>query len=335
MKKAKKFLLNLLAFASVSAFALGMVACGDDSTGDNTTPVEKTEIEQVYDSYVEYATEQGQAPLDYEVWLATIQGATGAKGDKGDKGDKGVGIENVQVDENGMMIITLTDGTVLPAIELPTGEPIEKGATRNLHYQRILGKDEYRVIGLGLASEQDIIISSTYNGLPVTEIGERAFEEVVHISSVVIPTSVTTIGMGAFSECENLTSITIPDSVTMIGEWAFFGCKNLESIAFPNTINKISSQLLDHCDSLTNIDIPNSVTIIEDVAFQYCDNLTSVTIPDSVTVIGYGTFYACDNLENITFGGTIEQWNTIEKGDNWNRSVPATKVVCSDGDVEL
>ena len=342
MKKAKKFLLNLLAFASVSAFALGMVACGDDSTGDNTKPVEKTEIEQVYDSYVEYATEQGQAPLDYEVWLATIQGATGAKGDKGDKGDKGVGIENVQVDENGMMIITLTDGTVLPAIELPTGEPIEKGATRNLHYQRISGKDEYRVIGLGLASEQDIVISPTYNGLPVTEIGESAFENETYITSVEIPDSVKTIGSVAFRGCEKLTSITIPNSVKII-EGAAFGtesgeCFNLTSVYYEGDIASwceisfdwMANPLFNGADLYINNEkvvdlvIPDGVEAINGYAFNGA-NFESVTIGNSVTAIGNYAFSSCKRLTEVYNKSALEI--TVGSEDNGYVGYYATHVV--------
>ena len=40
------------------------------------------------------------------------KGDQGDKGDKGDKGDAGVGVKDAVVDENGNLIITLTDGTV-------------------------------------------------------------------------------------------------------------------------------------------------------------------------------------------------------------------------------
>ena len=45
----------------------------------------------------------------------------------------------------------------------------------------------------------DIVIASTYNGYPVTYIGDYAFYY-----------------------CAGLTSVTIPDSVTGIGSWAFW-----------------------------------------------------------------------------------------------------------------
>jgi len=301
MNKAKKFLIGLLAFASVSAFACGVAACGDDSASDNTSPVEKTEIERVYDSYVEYAAAQGQAPLDYETWLATIKGATGMQG------PQGVGIESVEVDEDGMMIITLTNGTVLPTIELPTGEPIEKGATRNLHYQKISGKDEYRVIGLGLASEQDIVISSTYNCLPVTEIGANAFENESYITSVEIPDSITTIGESAFYDCDGLTSVTIGNSVTTIGNYAFSSCNNL-----------------------TSVTIGNSVMTIGVSAFSGCSGLTSITIPDSVLWIAYDAFLGCYGLASVVFEDT-STWYQVNDFDVWrNRTGDGEEIDATD-----
>ena len=48
-----------------------------------------------------------------------IQGPQGDKGDKGDKGDTGATIAKVEFDEQGRLVITLTDGTVLEPIEVP------------------------------------------------------------------------------------------------------------------------------------------------------------------------------------------------------------------------
>ena len=55
----------------------------------------------------------------------------------------------------------------------------------------------------------DVVIPSSINGVPVTTIGEYAFE-VNDLTSVVIPDGVTTIGEGAF-DGNNVTKVVIPD----------------------------------------------------------------------------------------------------------------------------
>lgn len=82
--------------------------------------------------------------------------------------------------------------------------------------------------------------------------------------------------------------------------------------------------------------IPDGTTNIADSAYAGYKNLTSVTIPDSVTGIGSGAFKNCTNLTNITFNGTMEKWNAIRKGSDWNSNVPSDCVIhCSDGDITI
>ena len=212
----------------------------------------------------------------------------------------------------------------------------------SLQYQRISGKDEYRVIGLGNVSELDIVIPDTYNGLPVTEIGERAFggldararyiERVVigdsvttigyaafydctSLTEIVIPDSVTSIGRSAFSDCTSLTEIVIPDSVTSIGYYAFDGCSSLTEIVIPDSVTSIGVSAFYDCSSLTEIVIPDSVTSIGDSAFSNCTSLTEIVIPDSVTSIGGGAFYNCTSLTEIVIPDSV---TSIGKNAFWS-----------------
>ena len=171
----------------------------------------------------------------------------------------------------------------------------------------------------------------------LTTIGISAFEGCANLTKFAIPTGVTDIRSDAFANCTSLTNIAIPDNVTTIGYTAFVGCNNLTSVTFGENsqLATIGDYAFSTCTSLNSINIPTGVTTIGMKAFQYCDSLTSVVIPDSVASIGSYAFIGCTGLTSITFEGTVERWNAITKGDNWNKDVPATEVICSDGTISI
>ena len=194
---------------------------------------------------------------------------------------------------------------------------------------------EYGTSNKNLYLNNELVTSIT---IPdgVTEIPSYAFSGCSSLTSVTIPDSVTSIGDWAFSGCTGLTSITIPDSVTSIGDSAFYNCDSLTNVTIGNSVTSIGDSAFYNCDSLTNVTIGNSVTSIGDCTFYNCSGLTSVTIPDSVTSIGKEAFSNCYNLGTINFEGTIEQWNAIEKGKDWNYNVSSScRIVCTDGAISL
>ena len=152
---------------------------------------------------------------------------------------------------------------------------------------------------------------------------------------VFIADGVTGIGSRAFQDCSSLTSIVIPNSVTSIGHYAFWACTGLTEINIPDSVTSIGLCSFVRCNGLTEVNIPDSVTGIGQSAFSGCNGLTEVTIGNSVTYIGEWAFRECTSLASIAYTGTIEQWNAIQFGTNWNQNVPATEVICSDGTVAL
>ena len=201
-------------------------------------------------------------------------------------------------------------------------------------------------------------LTSVIIGNSVTRIGDYVFYGCNGLTSVTIPDSVTSIGYQAFCNCSGLTSVTIPDSVTSIGHYAFYGCSGLTSVIIPNSVTSIGYSAFSGCTGLTSITIPDSVTSIGNLAFSECTGLTSIVIPNGVTSIGNSAFYdcteltsvtigenvknipsyafsGCTRLTNIKFNGTTAQWKAISKGSEWNKNVPATEVVCTNGTISI
>ena len=142
----------------------------------------------------------------------------------------------------------------------------------------------------------------------------------------VIPEGVTEIGVWAFSGSKALVSVSIPEGVTEIGIEAFKDCTSLASVTIPEGVTKIGIDAFQSCKSLASVTISEGVTEIGREAFIHCTSLASVSIPASVTKIGKHAFYGCTALAEIHYTGTKEQWAAVEKGDNWNKGVPATEV---------
>ena len=146
--------------------------------------------------------------------------------------------------------------------------------------------------------------------------------------------SVTSIGHTAFRNCTGLTSITIPDSVTSISLGAFDNTAWLNNQ--PDGLvyaGKVAYSYKGTMPSNTSIVIKDGTLAIVSYTFNDCSGLTSITIPDSVTYIGNSAFSGCTGLTSIKYDGTIEQWQPIQFGKNWNNGTGEYVVHCADGTV--
>jgi len=143
-----------------------------------------------------------------------------------------------------------------------------------------------------------VIIPSSINGLPVTEIGDGALFE-NSLSYVLIPGTVTSIGDLAFYGATNLTSLTIPSSVTNIGQFAFYDCTSLGSITITaeTTFGYGPGQIAPYYGSPT---ITSNSTSIADAAFYGCTSLSNLTLTEGVTSLGNLSFYGCTSLAWIS-----------------------------------
>lgn len=73
----------------------------------------------------------------------------------------------------------------------------------------------------------------------------------------------------------------------------------------------------------------HSVTAIGEKAFTGKNTVTTVYIPKSVTQLGSKAFSGCYSLTNITYQGTSIQWNTVQKGSEWNAGTGNYTIYCT------
>lgn len=314
----RKFLTVLLTLIASLCLCFGLVACDNKSGNGNNETTDSTEtdlwtIERVYatakelgfggtleDLIAEFKGEDGKDGKDGKDGVDGKDGLDGKDGKDGidgkdgkdgkdgldgADGKDGIGVRSVEIDEDGHLKVTLTDGTVLDAGKVIPDEPAEEG-TEGLQFQKIKGKDgEYTamVTGIGTAWETDIVIPATYRGLKVTAIANNAFHVTLDARNY------------------NLTSVEIPDSVTVIGDEAFRGCNLITNINMSDNVTEIGAYAFSGCSALTEIKLPRMLQTIGEYAFRGCDSITSIEIPDSVVTIGGGAFESCYCL--------VEVWN--------------------------
>ena len=190
----------------------------------------------------------------------------------------------------------------------------------------------------------DVIIPEkvSYNGvdIPVTRIGDSAFQECSNLTSVTLPNSVSSIGTCAFQDCSELTTITIPSSMRSIEysafsrtgltsvhisdlldwfkidfrtsganplSWAehlYIGGQEVKDLTIPDGVTSIQKYAFEGCRGLTSVTFSNSVKSIGESAFAHC-GITSLTIPNSVTSIGAYAFVACHELTSVNLPNSL------------------------------
>lgn len=157
-------------------------------------------------------------------------------------------------------------------------------------------------------------------------------EEEIEVATELEISNGIVIGIG---NCDS-SDIEIPKkhngvTVTEIAEKAFERNSNITSVKIPNGVTSIGSQAFYYCDSLKTLELSNNITTIGDRAFAYCFSLESIYISSSVEYIGQWAFEWCISLTTINYGGTIEEWQALVAGSDWDEGMSNYTVYCTNG----
>ena len=205
---------------------------------------------------------------------------------------------------------------------------------REEEYVFVLNYDKtgYKLSDIGPAYKGgDVVIPSTYRGLPVVELEMYAFAGCKNnLTSVTIPASVKEIGVKAFAEQDNLETVIINGS-TIIDVQAFYLCPKLKTVVIGEGTEYIYAGAFSMCFSLESVTIADTVTKILGEAFANCTKLKTITIPASVEIIGESCFVG-SGFTDIYFEMSApgESWD-----ENWDEGLYADEEIGRDEDVNL
>lgn len=195
-------------------------------------------------------------------------------------------------------VYDLTDATFNRDLSLAPA-----GNTQNFEFVLSSVTPGYMVTGFS-GSETQLIIPSTYNGMPVTAVAENAFSGNTEITSVTLPDNVTYIGANAFGGCTALSGFTGGKYVKFVGEGAFAG-SSVGTVAENGLVyldgeNRV---LIGYRGSSASITIPSSVTTMAEGVFADNLTITSVTFANGsrLSAIPAQAFAGCVNLADINF----------------------------------
>ena len=210
--------------------------------------------------------------------------------------------EYLTTNEAGEIVLTVPTEKTVDTTSFVIPSKISEGLTYALNADGV----SYSVTGIGTCTDTELVIPSTYEGLPVTTIGVEAFAE-SSLTSVIIPNSVISIGSGAFYKCDSLEKLMLPfigatkDGINNTYFGYIFGASKYSnnSSYVPTSLKEVTvtsvgtipSFAFYNCSSLTRVSIPNGITSIGEYAFANCNSLLDVKIPNTLNLLNEGVFH--------------------------------------------
>jgi hypothetical protein len=154
------------------------------------------------------------------------------------------------------------------------------------------------ITGAGTAKKK-AAIPPKLNGVDVSEIAARAFENNPTLTEIIIADSVFKMGTRTFAFSPKLAKVTLGNSLAAIPPRAFYECTALQEIVIPDSVTTISDNAFSDCTALQTVTLGRRLASLENSAFSGCLALAEIVIPERVSAIGENVFAGCRSLMNI------------------------------------
>ena len=227
------------------------------------------------------------------------------------------------------------DASLSSSVSSSVNESSTKEATLDkLSFRLNYDQNGYEAMAASKEIEGDVVIPSSYQGLPVTSVASSGFEGCTLITSITLSNNIKSLEYHAFKGCISLTTVYFSKTVSFLQGVIFEGCLRLERIEVdsqnehyssldgvlfnknqttllrcplnkrgtyrvPDGVTSIASWAFSHCEFLTEITLPDSLLVIDYGAFDHCICLLSILVPERVSFIGDNAFTSCLALSSI------------------------------------
>lgn len=258
-----------------------------------------------------------------------------AEGVDGTNGVNGVGIKEITVNEDGKLVITLTDGTVLDPIEIPTGaghkhdfgEWIDYRGNANVSCENRLfyhickeckalewQSGSYESHDFDTVTTEPTCVSEGYDTNTCSVCG---FIEITNQKGTVdheYEAEYSYNNSFHWYDCKNCETTTAYGEHTTDDSGYCTVCDNpagaTVGILYDLSADGTYAMVIGYSGNATRIVIADTyngvpVTSIYREAFYQNSNITSVVIPDSVTTIGDSAFRGCTGFTDIKIGKCV------------------------------
>ena len=143
-------------------------------------------------------------------------------------------------------------------------------------------------------------IPETIDGVPVTAVGDNAFQGHRYLCYLTLPEGLTSIGNEAFMDATTLLHVEFPSTLKNIGDRAFCRSYRGKTMELPEGLESIGAEAFVYAAVEGALHLPEGLKTIGDSAFLQCW-IRELYVPSTVEKIGSRAFADSGSLSYMAF----------------------------------